>query len=217
MNNYTLYVHVNKTNGKRYVGITSQKPTYRWCGGAGYKAQSRFYNAIRHYGWDGFDHVILAEGLSKEEAQRLEQETIREYRSNEERYGYNKDNGGTINRMSEETKAHLREINLGRHHTEEEKAKMSAALMGKSRQWLTGRKQTPETIKKRADAQRGAKNHNAAAVCQYDLSGNFIARYGSVRDAGNAIGITTGTNHISDVCIGRRKTAYGYRWKYDKE
>ena len=51
-NKWTVYIHVNKTNGKCYVGITTQKPYDRWgSNGCNYKGQV-FYNAIRKYGWD---------------------------------------------------------------------------------------------------------------------------------------------------------------------
>ena len=36
MNNYTVYCHIFP-NGKRYVGITKQKPEYRWDNGNGYR------------------------------------------------------------------------------------------------------------------------------------------------------------------------------------
>lgn len=37
-NNWIVYVHINKLNGKRYVGITSKhKPEYRWNNGRGYR------------------------------------------------------------------------------------------------------------------------------------------------------------------------------------
>lgn len=54
--NYTVYVHVNKINGKMYVGITSQTVEQRWRQGKGYKHCVFFYRAIEKYGWDGFEH-----------------------------------------------------------------------------------------------------------------------------------------------------------------
>lgn len=37
LNNYTVYMHVNKANNKTYVGITSQNVQERWQNGLGYK------------------------------------------------------------------------------------------------------------------------------------------------------------------------------------
>lgn len=36
-NKWTVYVHINKVNGKRYVGITSLDVNDRWRNGDGYK------------------------------------------------------------------------------------------------------------------------------------------------------------------------------------
>ena len=35
-NNYKVYVHINKVNGKRYYGVTCQKVNRRWKNGKGY-------------------------------------------------------------------------------------------------------------------------------------------------------------------------------------
>lgn len=35
--NYTVYMHVNKMDRKRYVGITKQEVKRRWLNGKGYK------------------------------------------------------------------------------------------------------------------------------------------------------------------------------------
>lgn len=44
--NYTVYVHVNNVNQKKYVGITKQDVNKRWRKGLGYKYNSHFYGAI---------------------------------------------------------------------------------------------------------------------------------------------------------------------------
>ena len=52
-NNYTLYCHTNILNGKKYIGITCQKPKNRWGkNGEGYKFQPKFYNSIVKNGWN---------------------------------------------------------------------------------------------------------------------------------------------------------------------
>ena len=33
---YSIYMHINKTNGKVYVGLTSMRPEERWRDGKGY-------------------------------------------------------------------------------------------------------------------------------------------------------------------------------------
>lgn len=115
MNNYKLYVHITP-NGKRYYGITKQKPRQRWGRGSGYKGQV-FYNAVQKYGWDNIQHEILFDGLTEHEAKELEQYMIQWYDTTNKKYGYNTTTGG------EGTKGMYSEKNsfYGRHHTEENK------------------------------------------------------------------------------------------------
>ena len=56
-------------------------------------------------------------------------------------------------------------------------------------------------------------------VNQYDLQNNFIQSFSSAKAAAEALGkITSSSNgassHISDVCRGKRKTAYGFIWRF---
>ena len=92
-NNYIVYVHVNKINEKKYVGITSRTLEER-CKkeGYGYKKQPKFYNAIKKYGWENFEHIILETNLSWEEANNKEKEYIKKYDSYKN--GYNCSYGG---------------------------------------------------------------------------------------------------------------------------
>ena len=69
-NNYTVYMHKNKINGKVYIGITKQNPEHRWGNGKNYKKGLRFNNAIQKYGWDNFKHIILYKNLSKGQAEQ---------------------------------------------------------------------------------------------------------------------------------------------------
>lgn len=92
-NNYTLYCHTNILNGKKYIGITCQKPKNRWGkNGEGYKFQPKFYNSIVKNGWNNFKHEILFSQLTAEEAFILEQEYIMLYKTIEN--GYNVSPGG---------------------------------------------------------------------------------------------------------------------------
>ena len=50
-------------------------------------------------------------------------------------------------------------------------------------------------------------------VEQYDLDGNFIREYDSCREAARSINAPYHVG-INACCLGRQKTAYGYKWKY---
>lgn len=78
-NIYTVYIHFNKINNKRYIGITKQKPSERWgTDGRRYKKSNPFfYNAIIKYGWNSFEHIIYKTNLSKDDACNLEIELIK--------------------------------------------------------------------------------------------------------------------------------------------
>lgn len=53
-------------------------------------------------------------------------------------------------------------------------------------------------------------------VFQYDLNGNFLKKYENCSVAARAIGKfeSGGAAHISAVCRGKRKSAYGFQWRY---
>jgi len=106
---YIVYMHENKENHKKYIGITKQSLKKRSRKGEGYKGCSKFYSAIQKYGWNNFKHIILFRGLTKEEAEQKEIELIKEY--NTQIDGYNIANGGSASVMTEETKEKLSRAN----------------------------------------------------------------------------------------------------------
>lgn len=95
-NKWCIYIHTNKINGKKYVGITSKEPKRRWGkNGTGYgKSQPKFRNAILKYGWENFEHEILFKNLTREEAEKYEIEFIKKYKTITNKYGYNILSGG---------------------------------------------------------------------------------------------------------------------------
>lgn len=171
---YCVYKHVSP-NGKIYIGQTCQKPEKRWQNGHGYKAHHHFYNAIQKYGWDNFEHVIIADGLTKKEADYLEKYLIAYYETMNPLKGFNHTRGGegiTGHIMSDETKRKISEAKLGHKkgamseetrrkmseakkgsvHSEETKHKISEAIKGRERGAMS-----EETKRKISESHKGVK------------------------------------------------------------
>ena len=64
--NFTVYMHINKINDKKYIGITSYSLKERWRNGNGYGENTPFGQAIKKYGWNNFEHKILYSDLTLE-------------------------------------------------------------------------------------------------------------------------------------------------------
>lgn len=115
MNNYTVYMYVSPSD-KRYIGITSRDVEKRWGDGKNYRNNIYFTNAIKHYGWDNFEHIIVARGLTKEEACWLEIELIKVWGSSNRDKGYNISLGGESGNHSEETRKKISESRKGENN-----------------------------------------------------------------------------------------------------
>lgn len=145
MSNYVVYRHTSPS-GKVYIGMTKQSAEKRWQYGLGYRKQVKFYRAIQKYGWENITHEVVSSGLSFEEAEQRERELIEQYRSCDNRFGYNVERGGNAQKgMSEETReklraanlteeslARVREINRLRWSDPEEHARMSERIRGEN-------------------------------------------------------------------------------------
>lgn len=134
MENYKIYVHINKINGKIYIGQTGQENVKdRWDSGWGYKQCVAFNNAINKYGWNNFQHIVLIDRLTLEMANIIEEELIKKYKSTNSKYGYNIRPGGENSTLSEESKEKIRQKALGRKASEETKQKIAIANTGRSK------------------------------------------------------------------------------------
>lgn len=58
-------------------------------------------------------------------------------------------------------------------------------------------------------------NAQSMKILQYTLKGDFIREYSSMNEAARDLGVDAG--HISDVCNGKRKWAYGFFWRYKND
>jgi hypothetical protein len=163
-------MHTNKINNKKYIGITMQKPaSKRWGGGYCYCKQEYFYRAIQKHGWGGFNHEIILQNLTKDEAEMFEVEMIKYHKTTNNKFGYNADNGGnSVGKRSDKTKKKISKIKKSKNfkHTEESKIKMRESSLGH-----------PPSEKQRQVASmlnKGEKNYFYGK----DFSGNKNGMYG---------------------------------------
>lgn len=227
---YIVYLHVNKLNKKIYVGITKYSdPSKRWK--YGYKGNPHFNGAIQKYGWDNFEHIILFRNLSKEVCCRLEQLLISRYRK--QNRCYNIANGGEgASAMSEETKNKLRSYigpkssQYGKKHSPErveEQRRIAKEC------WIKQREHRLKELLKYGF--KSGKNHPyygkplpeevrnkvrlalSKPVLMLDKNTNEVIReFTSATEAERFLNAKG--HHINCCCAGKRKTAYGYIWKY---
>lgn len=233
-NIYVVYAHINKTSGKIYIGQTNNiKRRWRDNGieyytyGKSDKDQSPFWKAIQSYGWDNFNHIILKENLTLEEANYWEEYYMNFYHSKYYENGYNVRDAGSNGKLSEQTKEKLSKIAkekglwkgdknprhldplygernpmYGKHHTEETKEKISNANKGR---------QLSEEQKQKITDFMNTKHPRAKKVRCLETGEIFL----SARKAAEAY--HTSHSCIARVCNGERKTTLGKHWEWIEE
>lgn len=203
--NYKVYEHIFP-NHKVYIGITSQKPEYRWRNGKKYNNNKYMTNAINKYGWENIEHIILYDNLTKQEAESKEKELIKKYKSNIREYGYNILDGGNVsNGMTEDGKKRMINKNKGKHRSLDTEFKKG------HKPWTTGKKMTKEFKKKLSESHLGQIAWNRRKILC--LENNII--YSSMKEASEKLNINpTG---ISRVCRGIMKQTGGFHFKYYEE
>jgi group I intron endonuclease len=150
---YIVYKVTNQINGYIYIGITNNFQQrireHKSCANSNkYKYQSRFYNAIRKYGFENFKFEILETVENRKKLEEREIYWIKYYNSTDKKVGYNITKGGTGGkthdisgknnpmygrRYTEEEKRRIGEYSKGRKASEETRKKISEALKGKQK------------------------------------------------------------------------------------
>jgi hypothetical protein len=230
--NGRLYIHKNKINGKCYVGQTTKKyPKKRWAGKEkAYNHCSKFYNAIKLYGWDNFEHIILPTiYTTMDELNNAEIELIKELKSIE--YGYNTNIGGDNKLQTQETKdliALKNSIPISQYDVDgnfiqkwqsKSEAQRKLKITNISQACKNNVTQAGNFVWKYYEnndeniTYKPSKiNLIRKEVNQYDLDGNFIKTYKTLYEAQRETNVTN--QNIHKVCNGSRKTAGGYKWRY---
>lgn len=175
---YIVYCHTNKINGKKYIGQTKSNTLRRWgSNGCNYRNQVKFYRAIQKYGWNNFDHEIVASNLTRDEADNFE--IILIDRLDTVNNGYNVAIGGggcSGWHLSKEQKDHLSQVVSGENHPN------------------YGKHFKPETIEKMRQAKLGKKNLKITGA------NNYISKqveydgivFDTIQDCANYIGVSSG-------------------------
>ena len=145
-----IYLITNRVNGKQYVGQTIKSLERRWQGHQ--EKGNVLHKAIKRYGAEAFDILLLQTCLSKEEMDISEVFYI-QLLSTKVPKGYNITDGGGGP--------------IGHKHSAATRAKISQALRDRVRRpesykkaslALTGRKFTPERIAQMSRISRGNTN-----------------------------------------------------------
>lgn len=236
MENYSVYRHISPS-GKMYVGITSQEPEKRWQRGRGYVRNAYFNRAIKKYGWDSFKHEILLNNLTKEQAELAEILFIGYWDLTNQERGYNLSHGGdTIGKHSEksklkmsqahrgkvvstETRDKISKASLGRKHTKEYRAHMSALHSGKGNPMYGKKGALSPSYGTHVSIETKVKMSNSArkrSVVQLNKNTfELLNVFSSTIEAERVTGVYHSS--ISKCCKGNILTANGYKWKYYDE
>ena len=247
MRTWKIYKHtllIGPHKGWSYIGQTCKRwVNERWRNGNGYMRNAFFYNEIKKYGWENFDHQIIEDNIySIEKANEREIYWINYYHTwvgDENCKGFNLDSGGsrTGGKHSEETKKKISNALLGHKVSQETLSKMSKSLKGKS-SWAKGKlswnhgltKETNESLRKASERMKGFKHTEetknklkATAQKRKDDYYNYLNKkvlcvetdiiYDSLKEAAKAVGLKAATS-ISACLVGKTNTAAGYHWAY---
>lgn len=220
INIYKIYVHINKINGKLYIGQTGRRRMKDRYGknGIQYKKCPYFYNAIQKYGWENFDHIVLIDNLSKEMANIIESELIKKYKTNNILYGYNLSLGGEgmrFARVKQYSKfgeyirtfdsiidaAHS--LNIDESIVRASCGKKGAFLVDKKYRWVYECDNIVSIDK---------LHTRDKEVNQYNLNGEFLKTWISAKEIEEKLNFDH--SKIAACCREKQKTAYGYIWRY---
>lgn len=205
-----IYIITNLINYKVYIGKTQYKnPEKRWNEHKRYSRSTRvtyrnkpLYRAMRKYGIDNFSFEILEETDECSERERYYIRKFNAFSSN----GYNATTGGEGSSLITESECRdIVNLYLSQKITIREVAKITAH----------DERTIGIILSDYGVPKRERDDYRKKPVIQRDMqTGKEINKYDSARDAAKALGPKAFGGHITMVCIGKRRSAYGYTWEY---
>lgn len=227
---YVVYKHTLREDGRVYIG-QSVGYELRWGkNGSGYKGCPLFWDNIQHYGWDAFDHEIVFDGLSKEEADIIERVLIRRYNSTNIKKGFNLSVGnGICGRTNKKYRTG------GACNNRFDQRVVQYSIEGREIQEYASAEEAANKTKVYVYSIINCCTHNHAftaggfrwafegelpqplktsssKVKQLTPTGKLVANYNSMTEAAKETGICI--TSISQACRGKKQDAGGYVWRY---
>lgn len=200
-----IYLITNKINNKKYVGKTTTTIEKRWlehmADSKKEKCEIRpLYRALRKYGIDNF-FIKEIEKCDIKNLSKREQYWIQYYNTYEN--GYNATLGGDGKILLDYNE--IVRVYLTTYNAKEVSKILKCSVDSVYKVLKLNNIPILECgeVTKRITSKR---------IAQYDKEGNFIKEYSSYREAEKAMGNTQ--RHIGDCANGKRKSAYGFIWKW---
>ena len=198
---------ITNPNNKVYIGqtvdIERRKKEYKNPNKQKQQSQPKICDSLKKYNFENHIFEVLEECLIEQLDEKeifYKQQFINEYGWQNALFCHIIDGKGGY--KSKETRQKMSNYALNR--TKIHNKKISDKLKGY--------KQTPEHLLNRSEAVKG-KKFRSKIVNQYDLVGNFIKEWSTAKEACLFYN-PKDLNGVSACCLGKQKTAFGYKWKY---
>ena len=203
-----IYVITNNINGKQYVGKTNGTIQSRFETHIKDSKKRRcekrpLYSAMNKYGAEHFSVEELEE-CSPEEAPEREAYWIDKL--NTYHYGYNATRGGDGKQLYNYKQIAYKYLEL-------QNQRETAIFFGCDT--LTVRQACKQENIPILEREKVNKNKSGKTIAMCDIpTDKIIKTFPSIREAAAYLGDMTFSAHIGRVANGKRKTAYGYKWKF---
>jgi group I intron endonuclease len=207
---------ITSPSGKVYIGQSiniEKRFKYYKCLTKSLKKQLLLYNSFCKHGVENHKFEIVHELTKGTEQSILNQHEIlywKEYKNRGFKMLNIRDAGGSKGKPSEDTKKKMSIANkgkggrisfLGKNHTKKTKMLMRLAQEGKPK--------SKQHCKNMSISQIGLRNK---PILQFDLNGNFIKEWASIKEAGDTLKLSKG--NISSCANGFLKRVNKFKWTF---